>query len=295
MKKLLKATACAVAMLIGCASARAADIWSTPNACGDGCTAIFLTGEIKPNDWKTFADIVKNEHITKATVMMASPGGEVTSALRMGLLIRANGFATVVPEKMACASGCALMWLAGTPRMATTESHIGFHAPYIRKVRNGKAFGPAYPDSAGVSMVKKYMDKLGVSKPAQSFLVSASADDMYWLNEDLATGFGIDFVTLEPTQKQEPKQAQAKVEPKPEPKDTSRVVPAMPSMPPVLAKADPLDDPLFESPAEVERQPRRVERPRPAQRQHRRVVSRGGGRTCGIGIPYIGITLRIRC
>ena len=79
MKKLLKATACAVAMLIGCASARAADIWSTPNACGDGCTAIFLSGEIKKDDWKTFAGIVKNEHVTKATVMMASPGGEVTS------------------------------------------------------------------------------------------------------------------------------------------------------------------------------------------------------------------------
>ena len=295
MKKLLKATACAVAMLIGCASARAADIWSTPNACGDGCTAIFLTGEIKANDWKTFAGIVKNEHITKATVMMASPGGEMTSALRMGLLIRANGFATVVSEKMACASGCALMWLAGTPRMATTESRIGFHAPFMRRTRNGVEFGPTYPSPAGVSMAKKYMEKLGISKPAQSFLTSASADDMYWLNGDLATGFGIDFVTVELEQKREPKQAEAKVEPKPESKDTSRMVPAMPKLPPVIAKTDPLDDPLFASPAEGERQPRRVERPRPERRQHRRVVRVGGGRTCGIGIPYIGITLRVRC
>ena len=117
MKKPLKAAACAAATLIGCANAQAADIQTTANGCGDGCTTITVAGEIRENDWKTFAGIAKAENATMTIVALASSGGELYSALRMGLLIRA-GFATVVPENMECASGCALMWLAGTPRMA---------------------------------------------------------------------------------------------------------------------------------------------------------------------------------
>jgi hypothetical protein len=292
MKKLLKAAACAAATLIGCANAQAADIQTKANGCGDGCTTITVAGKIRENDWKTFAGIAKAENATKTIVALASPGGELYSALRMGLLIRKAGFATVVPENMECASGCALMWLAGTPRMAGPKAAVGFHAPYSRREgRNGEAVGPAFQNPAAVSVVRKYLDKLGISKAAQSFLVSAPADDMYWLNGDLAAGFGIDYVDL----KREQKQAETKTEPSPAPKGDNRVASTSLIVPPTMAKPDPVDDPLFARPPETSRElPRRVERPR-HERPHRRVASRGGGRTCGIGIPYIGITLRIRC
>ena len=174
MKKLLKATACAVAILIGCASAQPPTYGPRPNACGDGCTTIFLTGEIKQNDWKTFAGIVKNEHVTKTTVVMASPGGELYQRIAHGPFDTRPGFATVVPEKMECASGCALMWLAGHPAHGDHQGCYWFpRALYRAEVSNGRGGWPCVPDPGRSKHGQEVLDKLGVSKPAQSFLVSA--------------------------------------------------------------------------------------------------------------------------
>jgi hypothetical protein len=150
---------------------------------------IVLNGPIKDGDEVRFRDIAATAG--KAVVLLNSEGGSVTPALEMGRAIRLKGFSTAVPPDTLCASACALIWLAGSPRFLSLTSHIGFHASYT--VSEGK------PSESGVSnaLVGAYLDQIGLSQQAIIFVTSAPPEGMEWLTADKAKQSGIDFATIE--------------------------------------------------------------------------------------------------
>jgi hypothetical protein len=99
---------------------------------GDG--KLIATGTIEPGTAKDFAAEIEKRGGYVKTVVLHSPGGSVTDALKIGRLIREKGFATQVDAGRYCASSCPLVFAGGVERRAGDKARIGVHqvSAYVR-------------------------------------------------------------------------------------------------------------------------------------------------------------------
>ena len=193
MKRVLMALAAILALG---QSALAADISVEP---GNGGPALIrLTGVIVQDDADKFQGIASG--YSSAFVMLDSHGGSVFDALTMGKLIREKHFITVVTGDTICTSSCALIWLAGTPRLMAANARIGFHAAYMTN-DNGEKVTTGF----GNAMIGAYLEKLGLSDRAIYYVTKANPDEVTWLAYDEASAKGIE-VRLFPTNPAQPVQ-----------------------------------------------------------------------------------------
>ncbi|HME20300.1 MAG TPA: hypothetical protein VKI44_02865, partial [Acetobacteraceae bacterium] len=180
---------------VACAGALAASTILSANAATiqyedavDGPNVVSITGEIERGDADRFNQVVST--LTGPTaVFLKSPGGLEIDGLNIGIAIRGLGYKTVVIENTVCASVCGLIWLAGSPRILTPSSKIGFHTAYNR---DGQESGP------GNALVGAYLTKLGFSYDAVIYLTHAAPDDMQWLNPSDAARVGITYSLVNP-------------------------------------------------------------------------------------------------
>jgi hypothetical protein len=89
-----------------------------------------------------------------------------------------------------CASACALMWLAGSPRGAFENSKVGFHAAYRT---DGKT---TIEDGTGNAYVGAYLAKLGFSYNAIAYMTQAAPEEMEWLDATKAKKYNIAYTVL---------------------------------------------------------------------------------------------------
>lgn len=144
---------------------------------------ITIKGEFKLGDENKFRSVALATN--RATVYLDSQGGKIYPAFEIGKMIRIKGFATAVQEAV-CASSCAMVWLAGEPRMMSNFTAIGFHTPYVID-KNGKTKS----DVTHGALVGSYLTSLGFSQKAVMYVVTANADDMHWLQKSTADKLGI--------------------------------------------------------------------------------------------------------
>src|SRR5262245_40429855 len=139
MRTALKVALIAATIIIPAREAASAAI-TVHEPDGEGRVFVDIIGAIDEGDCKTFKD--KTEQIypiglghpkKQVIVTLISYGGRAEPALQIGDWIRKRGMATFVPGDRACASACALIWLAGTPRTVGDTPQIGFHAVYDPK------------------------------------------------------------------------------------------------------------------------------------------------------------------
>ncbi len=151
-----------------------------------GVEGIYITGEIQLGDDAAFRDIA--ERFSDAVVFLESPGGTVIPALEIGRLVRERGYRTVVLAEGTCASSCALIWLAGTPRYLASGGQVGFHASSAQE-EDGRLV------ESGVSnaFVGYYLSKLELSERAVVFTTMASPYELTWLTAENSDGAGIGF------------------------------------------------------------------------------------------------------
>jgi hypothetical protein len=107
----------------------------------------------------------------------------------MGKLIHLKHFATLVPEDTLCASSCALMWLAGNPRLIAPGGAVGFHAMFIRQ-----GDGSLMTSGSGNALVGAYLNQLGFSGDVIAYVTRAPPEKMAWLSEGTARAIGLDVV-----------------------------------------------------------------------------------------------------
>lgn len=141
---------------------------------------VSVVGKIKPEDGKRFASLVAP--LPQAIIGLASPGGNLLASIQIGEIIRNKKFTTIVPDKLVCASGCALIWLAGARRYVWDTAKIGFHGAFDT---NMKVSGP------GNALIGAYLNKLGLTYDAVFYMTAASPTDMKWLHSDDARRLGI--------------------------------------------------------------------------------------------------------
>jgi hypothetical protein len=145
---------------------------------------IGVNGQIEEADVDRFQALAATRN--NAMILLRSEGGKMAPALRIGEMIRAKGYNTIVKDY--CMSACALIWLAGSKRLMTATAHIGLHQAYIVA---GQADGMLN------AIIGSYLTRLGLGYPAIAYATQASPNDMKWLTVDDAKRVGIPVITVD--------------------------------------------------------------------------------------------------
>ncbi len=178
-----------IAVTLASSPAPAADIQKSVTQ--EGLVIISLTGDIELQDDQKFIQLA--DGVANGVVTLHSDGGSLIPAIAIGRAIRAQGLITAVADHSVCASACAIIWLGGTKRIASSSAQIGFHAAYRQR------FGITSESGSGNAIVGSYYASLGLSDEAIYYLTSSAPSDMFWIDADKARSLGID-ITIVPSE-----------------------------------------------------------------------------------------------
>jgi hypothetical protein len=148
---------------------------------GNPADVIMLQGKIENEDAAQFQTAAAASG--KAIIVLDSRGGSLPAGLAMGTMIYQKHFATFVPPDTACLSACALMWLAGNPRIIAPGGAVGFHAAYFEEDGSVSAQANA--------MIGYYLHELGFSLEVTTYVTRAMPLKMAYLNESTARRIGL--------------------------------------------------------------------------------------------------------
>jgi hypothetical protein len=155
----------------------------TYNGTSEKDSTVFIIGAIETGDDIKFEQLTRN--LTKATVVLQSPGGLVSPALSIGAQIYSKKFSTAVSSEQLCGSACALIWLAGNQRFMSRDSKIGFHAAYTQMGNFVKESGVAN------AKIGAYLNQLGFSLAVVEYITTPGPKDIQWLSIKDAIVLGI--------------------------------------------------------------------------------------------------------
>lgn len=149
---------------------------------------IVISGSFAAGDQQRFNEVASG--VSKAIIVLDSPGGNVYAAIQIGRAIKKHGFSTFIPAKTLCASACALTWLAGATRYADESSFIGFHAAYTIDKGVAKESGSAN------ALVGAYLADLGLSDLAIVYVTNAPPEGIERLTKNTSEKVGIPYTAL---------------------------------------------------------------------------------------------------
>lgn len=119
-----------------------------------------IFGTITERDAKTFGDMSRELEYKIAFIELNSEGGDVSSAMQIGRLIRKYDGTTTVKENGKCYSSCALIFIAGVQRM--NFGQIGLHRPYLAAApQSREAIEKQVP--LMLSVVRDYIIEMGIT------------------------------------------------------------------------------------------------------------------------------------
>jgi hypothetical protein len=184
-----------------------------------GGTGAVLEGKIEAGDFDKLRKFIFL-NLTEQ-VYLASPGGELAEAMKIGRLLRGLKLSTIVParfpsadlQKQAasmhglqdakanflCASACFFIFVAGIHRDSDLSSDgiLGIHRPYLsdadlRALAPDNAMAQA---TRARSLVEQYARDMGVAGKYVDKMFAVSKDEIRWINDD---EFASDFLGFIP-------------------------------------------------------------------------------------------------
>jgi hypothetical protein len=203
-----RAAAVLVLNLVLATAVIAADIRPAQSIDGSPLPGVTIEGRIAPGDFAKLAPLVLDAE-GKLVVWLASPGGNLSEALRMGALIRQLALEVRAPEDRTrpvvrlrdpenntCASACFFLYVAGVRRQGSV---LGIHKPslpaeeYFSLGLDGSVTAHQRIQEA----TAEYLDLMGVPSRYTSLMMAGSSTDLTWLTpEDIArdlTGIAAGF------------------------------------------------------------------------------------------------------
>ena len=172
--------------------------------------SLILEGKIEAGDYVSVRNFLRNEsNFEKITngVFIASPGGNVREALKIGYLIRALQFSTEAPsipppdrrvlgssifspaeltsrQNFQCVSACFLIYVAGIERKLNWIGRLGIHQPRLDYKPPGASEADTKIASLEIrSVIKVYLDKMNVPNKYLELIYSAPPNDVRWITQ----------------------------------------------------------------------------------------------------------------
>jgi hypothetical protein len=202
MRRCLERAAAACLLVVALATAAsAAEVRLAQSTSGAPLGGVVIEGSISPGDFVEFATLVL---ATKGAnvVWLASPGGNLSEALRIGRLIRQLALETRAPidrarplvrledaDNNTCASACFFLYVAGVNRQGSV---LGIHKPtlpadeYFALGLDGAVAAHQRIEEATLA----YLDLMGAPARYASLMLATSSSEMVWLSaRDIASDF----------------------------------------------------------------------------------------------------------
>ena len=157
---------------------------------------ILISGKINSDDpEKLRASISQLEIILKdsnsppnMSVLLDSPGGNVSSAIEMGNILRESLAHTVVDGGASCSSACILLLAGGVMRDVFFDGKLGLHRPRFEYEEyanlSSKDAKQAYDKL--VDKCVEYMKNMGVSDNIFSDMLKTPSQDIKFVSRDYA-------------------------------------------------------------------------------------------------------------
>jgi hypothetical protein len=203
-----------VACTFGPATIDAAEIRVDPSRAASA--GVVLEGKIEPGDFDKVANfILKGENAVE--IYLASPGGDLAEALKIGLLVRMLKLSTVVPSKALtnqarnlavarrglkdpkaddmCASACFFVFVAGIHRSSDNlgPAVLGMHRPYMseKDLKRLNFDQVSAVDHRTRTVVANYLKAMGVPAKYAENMYTVPKDSIRWIrNDEFQADFG---------------------------------------------------------------------------------------------------------
>jgi hypothetical protein len=167
----------------------------------DTCVNGLIYGSIEQGDYEKVRVFYRQNHPFLSAFTLASPGGNVAEALKIGQLFRkylitaftsvrvtsADGREKFIlanePEcgskPCICASACALIWFGAVDHWGT----VGLHRPHTDDPSFKALDPPAAAEAYRLMLdsVRRYLDEMEVPKPMIEAMVATGSADMRWI------------------------------------------------------------------------------------------------------------------
>jgi hypothetical protein len=156
---------------------------------------VLMKGEIVPGDYSRLLEFAVNNNVNLAqrTFLLASPGGDVSEALKIGQLLKSL-YATVGvgPATGQCASACFIIFASAVRRLAT-GGMVGIHRPFVHPDRL-RSLSPSAAESLETGALldaEKYLHELRVPTSLVEEMFEQASTEVHWLTErELALQLG---------------------------------------------------------------------------------------------------------
>lgn len=161
---------------------------------GATCPKVLLgEGEIERDTYRAFLRAA-GKLKPGTTLILHSPGGEVSGAMMLGMAIRGAGFDTVVPDGAVCNSACAYAFLGGVSRAVLDGGAIGVHRSR-HQLSNGDKLPPDIErevDADVNAKLLKYVASMGVSTGMLRVADKIAANEIRYLTPQELRRFGVE-------------------------------------------------------------------------------------------------------
>jgi hypothetical protein len=155
----------------------------------DDMRALVVSGEFEiSDDPVAFAGEIAQ--FKPAFITFRSVGGNVTSAMKIGRMIRALGISTLQIRSAECASACALAFVGGVRRSAEAGS-IGVHQASFSDDAALDSKTAVTAVQAMTGEIIGYLTEMGVSPQLLQLSLSVESSDMRYLTSSEMANWGV--------------------------------------------------------------------------------------------------------
>jgi hypothetical protein len=147
---------------------------------------VLLKGEIVPGDYSRLLEfaINKNVNLAQYPFILASPGGDVSEALKIGQLVKSL-YATVVvgPATGQCVSACFIIFASAVDRIMNNDKMIGIHRPYVYpdRLRSLSPRAAEALETDALLEAEKYLHELRVPTSLVEEMFEQASTEVHWL------------------------------------------------------------------------------------------------------------------
>ena len=151
---------------------------------------LVISGEIIPGDYDRLLSRItgdENRYLSLNKVILASDGGDVSEALKIGGLVKSLYTEVIVGTLTGrCVSACFFIYAAANRREVDGERLLGINRPYIADAEGASAPPPdaAIPESRALAQVRAFLRENNVPGYLVDEMFRRPSNDAYWLSAD---------------------------------------------------------------------------------------------------------------
>jgi hypothetical protein len=174
------AAALAAALVLGDCAAAASRNNAKPVAKEREQTVMLMSGMIGPGSYREFRRFLRKNQ--PDLIVLEGPGGVLGEAILIADEVHRRGIPTAVRPNAHCASGCAIIFLAGRSKYMGKGAKVGLHSA---------SFLDGEMDPEATDVMAAYLAQVGVPLNTLRRMAMTAPDKIRWISRSEQKAMGI--------------------------------------------------------------------------------------------------------